>query len=281
MAVLGACSAGGDDDDAAAPAATEAPAAEALAAQDAGGSGGETADIAATMQIPGQAIAIEARASLQADDVAAAVDEVTASVTTRGGRVAAADIDYVSDEAPDERTGSRATLVLEVPPDQLGAVVDALEELGTVLSFDQLAEDVTEQLADLDTRITNLRASIERVRALYSEAVDIDSIVRLEAELTQRETTLEQLLASQQALEDRVAMSTLTVDIAVTPEVLQTDDDPGLADALGAGWDAFVSGLFAIVLVLAAAAPFLATAAVVSLGVLWLRRRLVTANRQG
>ena len=105
--------------------------------------------------------------------------------------------------------------------------------------------------------------------------------MRLEAELTQRETTLEQLLASQQALEDRVAMSTLTVDIAVTPEVLETDDDPGLADALGAGWDAFVSGLFAIVLVLAAAAPFLATATVVSLGVLWLRRRLVTANRQG
>ena len=158
-----------------------------------------------------------------------------------------------------------------MPPDQLRAVVDALDELGTVLSFDQLAEDVTEQLADLDTRITNLRASIERVRALYSEAVDIDSIVRLEAELTQRETTLEQLLASQQALEDRVAMSTLTVDIAVTPEVLETDDeDPGLADALGAGWEAFVGGLFAIVLVLAAAAPFLATAAVIGLGVLWL-----------
>ena len=94
--------------------------------------------------------------------------------------------------------------MLEVPPGDLPAVVDALEDLGTVLSFDQLAEDVTDQLADLDTRIANMRASVERVRALYAEAVDIDSVVRLEAELTRRETDLEVLLATQSALEDRV-----------------------------------------------------------------------------
>ena len=118
--------------------------------------------------------------------------------------------------------------MLEVPPAELAAVADALEDLGTVLSFDQLAEDVTDQLADLDTRIANLRASVERVRALYAEAVDIDSIVRLEAELTRRETDLEVLLASQQALEDRVTMSTLTVDVAATPGALDADDDrPG------------------------------------------------------
>ena len=41
-----------------------------------------------------------------------------------------------------------------------------------------------------------MRASVERVRALYAEAVDIDSVVRLEAELTRRETDLEVLLAT-------------------------------------------------------------------------------------
>lgn len=247
-----------------------------------------TADQAAdipTLQVPGQAIAIEARATLEADDVKAAVDRVTTTVTTRGGRVAAADVDYGrpaeddggdTDDGDGTRTGARATLVLEVPPGDLPAVVTALEDLGTVLSFDQLAEDVTDQLADLDTRVDNMRASVERVRALYAEAVDIDSVVRLEAELTRRETDLEVLLATQSTLEDRVTMSTLTLDITSTATATTPveDDDPGILDAAAAGWGAFVGGLFAIVLVLAAIAPFVLAAIVLALIALAVLRRI-------
>ena len=193
--------------------------------------------------MPGQAIAIEARATLEADDVKAAVDRVTTTVTTRGGRVAADNVDYghpTDDDGGDDgtRTGARATLVLEVPPGDLPAVVTALEDLGTVLSFDQLAEDVTDQLADLNrATVANMRASVERVRALYAEAVDIDSVVRLEAELTRRETDLEVLLGTQSALEDRVTMSTLTLDITSTAAATapRSRDDPGILDAAAAG----------------------------------------------
>ena len=64
---------------------------------------GASVDVA-TMQVPGQAIAIEARATLQADDVREAVDRITSTVTTHGGRVAAADIDYAP---PAEDGGGR------------------------------------------------------------------------------------------------------------------------------------------------------------------------------
>ena len=133
-----------------------------------------------------------------------------------------------------------------------------------MLSFDQLAEDVTDQLADLDTRIANMRASVERVRALYAEATDIDRSCDLEAELTRRETDLEVLLATQQALEDRVAMSTLDASIVDggRPDALDDDDRAGIVDAAGCGWGAFVGGLFAIVFVLAAIAPFVLAALV-------------------
>ena len=246
---------------------------------------GDSGTVAAPLPVAGQQLAIEARAAVQADDVRAAVDGVTLAVTARGGRVAAADVDYAA-AVTDETTGterpdtSRATLVLSVPPDQLTAIATALDELGTVTSFDQLAEDVTEQLTDLDVRIANMRASVERVRALLDQAVDIDGIVRLEAELTARETELERLLAAQRQLDDRVAMSTLTVDITPTPEALAAadEDDPGIVDALGAGWDAFTTGLFSIVLVLAAVAPF--AGLVVLLGALGLvARRLVLRRR--
>lgn len=226
-------------------------------------------------QVPGRAIAINAQATLQTDDVRVAVGRITSTVTARGGRVAAADIDYAPPGEDGVARGSRATLTLAVPPDQLQGVADELDDLGTVLSFDQLAEDVTDQLTDLDTRIANLQASVERVRALYEQAVDIDSIVRLEAELTARETDLEMMLASQQGLEDRVTMSTLTIEVVATPEAIEaldTEDNPGVLDALSSGWNAFVGGLFTIVLVLAAIAPFVLTALVLALIALSIRR---------
>lgn len=300
VVALAGCSASDDDsgdaasgasDTTAGGAATTAAAAsggdasEADATATAGGEAGGEGIIAPAAQVPGQQLAIEARASVQVDDVRAAVDRLTGTVSARGGRVAAADIDYdprpidPSTGEPDEIDDSRATLVLSVPPGELLSMESTLREVGAVTSFDQLAEDVTEQLADLDNRVANLRASVERVRALLAEAVDIDGIVRLEAELTSRETELERLLATQRQLDDRVAMSTLTIEITTTPPAAagaaEPDHDPGVVGALGAGWNAFTTGLYTIALVLAAIAPFVGAAVILAALVLVVRRALV------
>ena len=283
---LTAC-AGGDDDDAAtsatdvamdAPAATIASA-DAEETDDAGfgvvsqaESGaaapapGGRPDELTVLQPVGQQLAIAAQATMQTADVRGAVERITTAVATRGGRVASADIDYAAPTDEDEGT-SRALLVLAVPPGELGAVRNVLDDTGDVLSYEQLAEDVTDQLADLDTRIANQRASIARIRELYANAVDVDTIVRIEAELTSRETTLEQMLATQQQITDRVAMSTLTVDITTAPDAVEPvdDDGTGIGDALAAGWSAFAGGGFALVLALAAALPFVLTLLAVTL----------------
>jgi hypothetical protein len=242
-------------------------------------------------QLVGPSIAIEAQATVRTEDVRGTVDRLTAFVVRRGGRVASADVDYAPDVAERGTEDARATLALAVPPEALGAVVDHLEDLGTVLAFDQLAEDVTEQLVDLDSRIANTRASVERVRALLAEATDIDGIVRLESELTDREIELETLRASQRRLEERVAMSTLTVDVVAAPPeafgVVRREfepERPGLVEALGDGWGAFVTGGYAIVLAAATVLPFAAVAALVLAAALWVRRTVrrdaTTASRQ-
>jgi hypothetical protein len=110
LIVLSACTRGGDSDDAADSAAATAPgtapaATDAMAAADtiAGtgeddvGSGdiGAPADeqgagrVASLLQLAGPSIAIEARATVRADDVRAAVDSLTGTVTRRGEIVAA------------------------------------------------------------------------------------------------------------------------------------------------------------------------------------------------
>jgi hypothetical protein len=240
------------------------------------------------MQVPGQAIAITARAAVQSPDVGAAVERVTLDVTTRGGHVTSADIDYgVEDPSVSTTTapggaptsGARATLVVAIPPDQLDPVRSTLDDVGDVVSFVQQGEDVTDQLTDLDTRITNQRASVARIRELYATATDVESIVRIEGELTNRETALEQLLAMQASLQGRVAMSTLTIDMTTTPTepaagAAADDDDTTIGDALGAGWSAFAGALFAIALVLTAAMPFLLLVAGIAV-IVWLVLRRV------
>jgi hypothetical protein len=279
-AVLGltACSGGSDDADTAAPMATAAAAATVPTTTAAGISladaGRATAAAPSQPVVPavGQAIAITAHTTVQTADVKAAVDRVTTTVTTRGGRVASADIDYAVPGGP---TTARATLVVAVPPTELDTVRAALAAVGTVLSFEQQAEDVAAQLTDLDTRIANQRASVARIRELYATATDVDAIVRIEADLTNRETALEQLLASQAALNDRVAMSTLTIDITTTaPSATSSDDSTGVADALAGGWSAFAGAVFAIVLVLSAAMPFVLAALAITLVAWWVVRRV-------
>jgi hypothetical protein len=277
---LAACSGGGDDD--AATSATIAGAAfvptttiPAGAPQlDSASAGDESARAAvpvpaaggpAAAQVIGQALAITAHATVETDDVSTAVRSVRTSVTTHGGRVAAEDVDdgtaaEATDPGGDPGRGARATLVVAVPPGELDAVRDTLDDVGDVQSFEQQAEDVADQLTDLDTRIENQRASVARIRELYATATDVEAIVRIEGELTNRETALEQLLAMQANLQGRVAMSTLTIDITASPAATAatTDDDgASIGDALGAGWSAFVGALFAIALVLTAAMPFL------------------------
>jgi len=134
VAGFAGCAGGDDDDDAS---STTAPAATIDASEPPAGAGTEAADEAggtpapespdadvANLQVAGQAIAIEASATMQADDVSAAVDHITSAVVTRGGRVAAADIDYARPgtdaEEPPDPAQPRATLVVEVPADRTG-----------------------------------------------------------------------------------------------------------------------------------------------------------------
>ena len=265
-----------------ADAATGAPAlSEAEVATDEAAGGDASGGAVGGLILPEDAaLAIEAHARLRVDDVRRAVDEVRTVVDTAGGRVAAANIAY-PDEVDDGDDGddvtatseASASLTLLVPPDALGGVVDRLEEIGELSSFDQSAEDVTEQLADLDTRIANARASVDRARALLDQATTLQDLVFLEGELTRRETDLELLLASQQQLQDRVAMSTLTLEITErSPAREASVSGRGIVDALADGWDAFVTAVLTVAVGLAAAAPFLLTAGLAVLAFVSLRR---------
>jgi hypothetical protein len=175
-----------------------------------------------------------------------------------------------------------AEVVLKVPSADFDRTLDRLTELGTVVQRHREAEDVTDKVVDVASRLKVQRASVERVRQLMGQAKSITEVVALEGELSRREADLESLEKQQQELASRTAMSTITVHLyaAVPPAAQHAKASKGVgaavADALAAGWHALYVTVRGLLVVLAAVAPFAVVLAPVGwLAVrLWRRRRL-------
>lgn len=190
-------------------------------------------------------------------------------------RAVAAEADgLVGDETTDrDRHGrERSRVVLRVPQERYAQVLADLAGTGKLLSRTAKAEDVTEEVVDVESRVRTQRASVARVRELMDKATKISDIVSLEGELSTRQADLEALLARQASLKDRTALATVTLTLTESPAGrggAGDDDDPTVVDALAGGWGAFVTMLRWAAVALGAALPFVAGVAL--LGAAWLR----------
>ncbi|MFJ8375237.1 DUF4349 domain-containing protein [Streptomyces sp. NPDC094461] len=182
----------------------------------------------------------------------------------------------VADEKTERVDGTHdmSRLVLRVPQGEYEAVLKRLAGTGKLLSRTSSARDVTDQVVDVESRIATQRASVARVRKLMDQAEKLSDVVTLEGELSSRQASLESLLAQQASLKDRTTLATITLELTEPETAAKDDDGPGFLDALGGGWQAFVTALLWLAMAVGAAAPFLAAAAVLLL--LWrlVRHRL-------
>ncbi|MER6348451.1 DUF4349 domain-containing protein [Streptomyces sp. NPDC001595] len=258
-------SSGGDGAQAAAPGYAEGPA----------GTGSQSARDKAPPKPAASHVIRTASLTVQVRDVPKALDEARAVAEDAGG--------FVGQETTrrDDDGDERTRLVLRVPVDRYEEVLADLEGAGRLLDRTAKAQDVTEQVVDVESRIRSQRASVERIRELMDEAAELSDVVTLEGELSRRQADLESLLAQQTSLKDRTSLATITLSLSEKPAPKAAeDDDPGVVDALQGGWDAFTAMVRWIVVALAAVLPFAALAALLLLA--WLRLiRPRTARRSG
>lgn len=274
---LTGCSAGGDSGADSKAAVGEPAAGAADTAQDAkegAGSSGSRATTAPNLAV--NRIIRTATLTVQVKDVPKALDEARATTENAGG--------YIGDETTvrDEDGAERTRVVLRVPVGKYDDVLAALQGAGKLLERTAKAQDVTDQVVDVESRITSQRASVARVRELMDRATKLSDVVTLEGELSRRQSDLEALLAQQASLKDRTSLATVTLTLSEKPAApAAEDDDPGFVDALAGGWDAFVTMLRWIAVAFGALLPFLAVALLLLLA--WLRlvrpRRRAAADR--
>jgi hypothetical protein len=216
------------------------------------------------------------RTLVRTANIALTAQDVTGTVD-RARDIAIAENGYTGRE---EVRDAAATITLHIPSDRFDRALDALSALGRVRSREQSAEDVTEQVVDLDSRITTQRASVARVRTLLAKAGTVDEIVRIEQEVTSREADLESLQQRRQALAGQVALSTVTVRItrSATPPAPPEEEASGFVAGLGDGWTTFLVAGAVALQVLGALLPFLLLFGIPAALVLrHRRRRRVTA----
>lgn len=212
-------------------------------------------------------VIVSGNVTITAEDPLEAAAEAVKIVETAGGR-----IDGRTEYAASDGDRGSAQLELRIPADKLTAVLDKLKALGSADEVALSTSDVTVESQDLDARITALRASITRLEALIAQAKDIDDLIALESEISNRQAELESLEAQKRYLSDQVAMSTISLYLRSDAEAPPKNPDT-FWTGLTAGWDAFVAFWAGLLVVLGVLLPWLLMLGLIAVLVVVLVRR--------
>jgi Domain of unknown function (DUF4349) len=271
--------AGGQAGPAAAAAAPPKAAASGSAFGNSGGQGGTgtTARLASA-----SSIIYTAQLTVRAGDVSSAAAQAAQIADGAGG--------YVSSETakvnPDHPSEATASVQLKIPVAAYAATLGQLgHRLGTQLALQQQAQDVTQQVADVDSQVASDQAAIVQLRALLSHAGSVGDLLSVQNQIKQEESNLESMQAQQRALSRETSYATVTLTILgpkAKPVLHRPKAPPTLAGGFTAGWHALRVAVSWTLAFLGAIAPFAVVLAVAGYAVYrgrrWLARRRPAAG---
>jgi len=241
---------------------------------DAAGSGGSAQSHSATRLAPtGQQLIYTAQLTVRAHSVPGAVTRATSIVTDAGGYVSTED----ASSDPNHPDRATATIALKIPVAVYAVILSQLTSgLGTQLSLQQQAQDVTQQVADVNSRVASDQAAIVQLRALLRHAGSVSDLLSVQDQINSEESDLEAMQAQQSALNHETSFATVTLTVLgpkAAPKPVKQKAPPGFTGGISGGWHAFrtsVSWFFAII---GAIAPFAAVVALLGGLAWWIRRR--------
>ena len=135
------------------------------------------------------------------------------------------------------RSGSVLSATLRVPSPELGATVSELKSLGQVEQEEQTADEITQQRADLEARLSNAQDTLRRLQELLKKQTYPDGNVReLQRQIASANAEVNRLEAERQSSEHRIVFA--NVQFSLREEI------PAPVESLGAQFHSAASAGF-------------------------------------
>jgi Domain of unknown function (DUF4349) len=162
----------------------------------------------------GQAIVYTASLTVRAADVRAAAARAAQLASSAGGYVSSETARF-SHRHPADGTIS---IQLKIPVAGYQAALAALSaRLGTRISLSQRAQDVTQTVADVTSRVASAQAAIVQLRRLLARAGSVSSLLMVQDQINAQEAGLEALQSQQRALAHETTYGTVSVLLVSRP----------------------------------------------------------------
>ena len=160
-------------------------------------------------------------------DTDVAIDRTTQTIGDLGGYIISSRVwyqDYYGNNL------KYATMTLGVPVDQFERTLTRLRDLAIrVLDENASGEDVTDQYVDLQSELQNLEATRARSQEFLKDAKTVDEALRINQELSNIESQIEQIKGRMNYLADRAAFSTITINFEPELPILTPTPTPTIA----------------------------------------------------
>jgi hypothetical protein len=147
---------------------------------------------------------------LMVKDTDVAIDRATQVIADAGGYIISSRVwyqDYYGNNL------KYATVTIGIPVDEFERALVKLRDLA-VRVVDEVAsgDDVTEQYVDLQSQLTNLEATRARIQEFLNDTKTVEEALRINQELANIESQIEQIKGRMNYLNDRSAFSTITIN---------------------------------------------------------------------
>jgi enamine deaminase RidA (YjgF/YER057c/UK114 family) len=212
------------DSFAGAPAEAEAPVAQDYVEKSEGDPGGVVFNISGepASYAANSMIIKNADIRLQVDDTDVAIDRAIQAIGDLGGYIISSRVwyqDYY--DGIENKNYKYATITVGIPVDQFERMLTRLRGLAVkVIDETASGEDVSDQYVDLQSQLTNLEATRDRIKSFLEDAKTVDEALRINQELSNVESQIEAIKGQMNYLKDRSSFSTITINLEpVLPEV--------------------------------------------------------------
>jgi hypothetical protein len=223
---------------------------------------------------PGQSIIYTAGLTVRDANVQAAVARATSVVAAAGGYVSAEQTSLSRNRS----TRPTVSVQFKIPVSSYQATLATLGGLGTRVSQSQRAVDVTQTVADVNSRVTSAHAMIAQLRKLLARAGSVSGLLNVQDQIGQEEASLEALQSQQRALAGETTYATVSMVILgplpAHHRHHQHKATGGFLRGLAAGWHALRTAVGVVLTVAGAVLPFAVIVALVLAAAYAARRRL-------